>query len=82
MHKTNPTEFLAMHAIATLPDSTVARKRLLGAVTGALPRNNETRLTAQAILHAIQQQDELQAKLAFNFSKLVTGDHSRNGGAQ
>jgi hypothetical protein len=73
MHKTNPTEFLAMHAIATLPDSTAARKRLLGAITGALPRNNETRLTAQAILHAMKQQDELQERLAFNFAQLSGG---------
>ena len=72
MHKTNPTEFLAMHAIATMPDSISARKRLLGAITGALPRNNDTRLTAQAILHTIKQQEDLQAKLAFTFKQLST----------
>ena len=59
-----------MHAIANLPDSTKARKRLIGAVTGALPRNNTTRTTAQCILLAIQQQDKLQADLALSFSKL------------
>lgn len=59
-----------MHTISTLPDSTAARKRLLGAVTGALPRNNPTRLTAQAILKSISQQEELQAKLAFEFAQL------------
>ena len=59
-----------MHAIATMPDSIAARKRLLGAVTGALPRNNETRLTAQAILHTIRQQEDLQANLALNFARI------------
>lgn len=67
MDKTNPSEFLAMHAIATMPDSLAARKRLLGAITGSLPRNNPTRLTAQAILHTIKQQEELQAQLALTF---------------
>ena len=69
MHKTNANEFLAMHAIATMPDSISGRKRLLGAVTGALPRNNPTRLTAQAILLTIKQQEDLQADLALSFSK-------------
>jgi hypothetical protein len=73
MHKTNPVEFLAMHAVATLPDSLAARKRVLGAVTGALPRNNETRITATAILQSIRQQEDLQAQLALTFSKLNGG---------
>lgn len=64
-----------MHAISTMPDSLQARKRLLGAVTGALPRNNPTRLTAQAILHAMYQQEELQEQLSLEFSKLNQVHH-------
>jgi hypothetical protein len=65
-----PIEFLAMHAITTLPDSTAARKRLLGAVTGALPRGSEARLTAHAILRSMQTQEQLQAALALNFAQI------------
>lgn len=70
MHNNNPTEFLAMHAIATLPDSVKARKRILGAVTGALPRNNQTRNTAAAILLSMRQQEKLQEQLALAFAEI------------
>jgi hypothetical protein len=63
MDKIKSIEALARHAISTLPDSIAERKRLLTAITMALPRDNETRTDAQAILLAIKHQDDLQAEL-------------------
>jgi hypothetical protein len=80
----NPVEFLAMHAIATMPDSVAARKRLLGEVAGALPRHSATRQTAKAILYSMSQQDNLQKRLALTFSRVVEredeeGHHNGQG---
>jgi len=45
-------DLLTRHALATLPDFTRARKRLLALVV-ALPRDHATRLTAQALLDSV-----------------------------
>ncbi len=60
---------LALHAMATLPDSIRERKQLLPHVVGALPRNDDTRLSAQAMLKVIQQQDLLQREFAHDHSR-------------
>jgi hypothetical protein len=57
-----PADLLARHALATLPDSALGRKWLLGGVVGALPRNHPTRLMAQTFLEILERQERMRTE--------------------
>jgi hypothetical protein len=62
MGKIDAKEFLAIHCIATLPDSISARKRILAAIIRSLAKNNPTRISAQLMLRHILHQESEQMK--------------------
>jgi len=66
-------DLLTRHALATLPDSTRERKRLLALVVAVLPRNHPTRLTAQALLKMLEQQELLQWEFAHDHARAHAG---------
>jgi hypothetical protein len=58
-----PPGLLARLVLAALPDATPGRKRLLGGVVGALPRNHPTRLIAQTFLEILARQEQMRSEL-------------------
>ena len=66
MLQTNCIEFIADHAINTLPDSLQQRKLLLHTIVGALPKGNESRKRALCLLEQIAEHEKLQSKFTMD----------------
>lgn len=62
-------EILAGHALATLPDSTAERRKVLYAVLGVLPIGHASRPEVKHLIVLLDEFERQQLQLALSFEK-------------
>jgi len=75
----NSLEVLIDHALATLPDSISARKRLLRASVNVMKSNHPQYKTAVATLFTLEKHEAQQAKLPLKSGLLRRSDGDGDG---
>jgi hypothetical protein len=70
--KPRPRDFLCVHQIEHLPDSSELRRKLLEGVIDALPREHRIRAVAFLMLKHLNDFDREQRQLALDFQEPPT----------
>lgn len=76
-------QFVCMHALETLPDSVMARRRLLRGVQDILKEFDPVRIAAKRMLVHMDAIDREQKQLPFSISGNGDGDgQAKKGGSK